>query len=116
MEKVAYAVEFARLFKARVHVIGLQRPGETEYEKRMRDLCDSIKEHFEAEKIAAETEFTSTADFPGATLRSAHAHARSLVIVKQDHDFLLAELFHGSFSKTLLRTVLSPVLIVPGSI
>ncbi|MEO8166834.1 MAG: universal stress protein [bacterium] len=113
MDKYDFALTFARLFEMRVHIIGLLRSNEKEYEKRMRDSCEATKIRFEKDGVDAKMLFTKSEEFPVAIMKYAHTFVDSLVIIKQDHDFLLAEMFRGTFTKTVLHKVLSPVLTIP---
>jgi nucleotide-binding universal stress UspA family protein len=113
MSKFSHALLFARLFKADVHIVGLLRPEQKTHEKHMRATCDAIREKFTKQKIAARTEFTIQGYFPDAVIRYAHGLPGSLVVIAQDTDFHLVEVFQGTFTKRILHKVLSPVLTVP---
>jgi nucleotide-binding universal stress UspA family protein len=114
MAKFRFALAFAMLYRSRVRIIGLLRAGERDRKEEMRNLCLATKERFAEAGIAATVTFTTTNDFPSATIRHAHRHTDSLVVIAQDRDFLLAEVFRGTFSKAVLHKVLSPVLTIPG--
>lgn len=113
MSKYEFALAFASLFKARVHIVGLLRTNEAEDEQRMRELCSATQSRFEKDGIAVTVKYTQTGEFPVAVMKYARAYADPLVVIKQDRDFLLAEIFRGTFTKAVLHKVLSPVLTIP---
>jgi len=113
MSKFSHALMFARLFKASVHIVGLLRPDQQKHERGMRATCVAIQKTFAKNRVAARTAFTSHEYFPDAIIRYAHARPGSLVVVVQDSDFHLVEVFQGTFTKRILHRVLSPVLTVP---
>jgi nucleotide-binding universal stress UspA family protein len=114
LHKFSHTVMFARLFKAAVHIIGLVTPDQGNQERQMRTLCANIQKRFAQQKILADTTFSFKGFFPEVAIRHGHAHAGSLVVIVQDADFHLVEVFQGAFSKRVLQKVLSPVLAVPG--
>ncbi len=115
LKKLDHTILFARLFKARVHIIGLLKPGQKEHENEMRSQCTSVQKRFAENKITAEITYTSDSFFPEAAIRFAHTHPASLVVTVQDADFHLVELFQGTFTKRVLHKILAPVLTVPGN-
>jgi nucleotide-binding universal stress UspA family protein len=114
-DKFPHAVFFAKLFRAPVRIVGLLRPEEKAHERAMRAQCAAIARKFAKQRIRAGTEFTAATFFPDAIIRYAHARPASLVVVVQSADFHLVELFQGTFTKRVLHSILSPVLVVPQS-
>jgi nucleotide-binding universal stress UspA family protein len=114
LRKFSHTLMFARLFKAAVHIIGLVTPDQGDQERQMRALCADIQKRFALRKIPADTAFSFKGFFPEVAIRYGHAHPGSLVVITQDSDFHLVEVFQGAFSKRVLQKVLSPVLAVPG--
>jgi nucleotide-binding universal stress UspA family protein len=114
MQKFSHALLFARLFKARVHIIGLLAHDQKIREREMRAECAAIQKRFMKYRIPAETVFTYKDFLPEAAIRYGHSHRGSLVVIVQDSDFHLVEVFQGAFSKRVLHKVLSPVLTIPG--
>jgi nucleotide-binding universal stress UspA family protein len=115
LDKFAHALVFARLFNARVHILGLLHPEQKEREKNMRAQCVSVKKRFKSNGVSATTRFTYAEFFPDAIIRYAHAYSGPLVVTIQDADFHLVEVFQGTFTKRVLHTILSPVLVIPPS-
>jgi nucleotide-binding universal stress UspA family protein len=113
MGKFAHALMFAKLFKARVHVIGLLQPGKRTPEKNIHALCAVITSRFANYGVEAKTVFLSTPQLAEAVIRYVREYSGSLVVMNQDSDFRLVELFQGTFPKRILHKVLSPVLTVP---
>jgi nucleotide-binding universal stress UspA family protein len=113
MDKFPPALAFAKLFKARVHIVGLLLPGERVIEKNMRTLCTVIEKRFSANGVKVKTVLASSQQPADAIIRYAQSQAGSLVVINQDYDFRLVELFRGTFTKRILHKILSPVLIVP---
>jgi hypothetical protein len=104
---------FAKLFKARVQIIGLLKSGQKRQETEMRAQCAAVQTQFAAHAVAATITFTDRGFFPDAAMRFAHTHSGSLVVIVQDADFHLVEVFQGTFTKRVLHRVFSPVLTVP---
>jgi nucleotide-binding universal stress UspA family protein len=113
MKKFSHALMFARLFHASVRIIGLLASEEKSQDRTMRAKCAAIQKRFEKLKIPAETVFTLKGFLPQVAIRYGHAHPGALVVITQDSDFHLVEVFQGAFSKRVLHKVLSPVLTVP---
>ena len=113
MEKLPHALTFAKMFKARVHVVGHARTNRNVDTAKIRRLCRVLKEQFSKHGIVTKTAFTPGDQFADAIVRYAQVYFSSLVVILQDHDFKLVELFGGSFSKTMLHKALSPVLTIP---
>jgi nucleotide-binding universal stress UspA family protein len=116
LDKFAHALAFARLFKARVHILGLLHPEQKEREKNMRAQCVSVRKRFKSNGVTAIMKFTYSEFFPDAIIRYAHAHSGPLVVTIQDADFHLVEIFQGTFTKRVLHSILSPVLVIPPSL
>lgn len=114
MEKLPYALAFAWLFKARVDIVGFVRAGQKKQGESMRQRCQELKEKFEHFRIPAKTVFTSNEYFAAETI--SYAYPNSLVIIIQDRDFGLVDLFRKSFTKGVLHKALAPVLTVPSRI
>jgi nucleotide-binding universal stress UspA family protein len=113
MEKFPYALTFARLFNVRVHVVGHLPSGNKQQARKIRALCVLIEKKFAGLGLATKRAFTTSDEFPEAIVRYANVYSGSLVVIMQDHDFHLLEIFRGSFTKKMLHKVLSPVLTVP---
>jgi nucleotide-binding universal stress UspA family protein len=113
MRKFSHALAFAGLFGSRVHIIGLVTPEQEDQVRSMQNRCAAIQKRFTAHRIPADIAYTSKGFFPESALRHGHAHPDSLVVIAQDSDFYLVEVFQGVFSKKVLHSVLSPVLSIP---
>jgi nucleotide-binding universal stress UspA family protein len=113
LDKIPHTLLFAKLFRAHVHILGLLRPEEKELEKVVRAQCAAIQKRFAAGKVSAQMSFTYDEFFPEAVIRLAHAHSGSLVVTMQDADFHLVEMFQGAFTRRVLHSILSPVLVIP---
>jgi nucleotide-binding universal stress UspA family protein len=113
MQKFPYALTFASLFNARVHVVGHLPAGNKPLSEKIRALCLLIEKKFSAQGLATKRAFTTSDEFPEAIVRYANAYSDSLVVIMQNYDFRLIDLFKGSFTKKMLHKVLSPVLTLP---
>jgi nucleotide-binding universal stress UspA family protein len=113
MDKFPYALAFARLFNARVHVVGHLPVGNKGQARRIRALCVLVEKKFSGFGLATKGAFTSSDEFAEAVIRYANDYSGSMVVILQDHDFHLVEVFRGSYTKKMLHKVLSPVLAVP---
>jgi nucleotide-binding universal stress UspA family protein len=113
MRKFSHALTFAKVFGSRIHIIGPVGSGGGTQERRMRNRCESIRKLFAAQKVSADISYTSKGFLPETAIRQGHAHRDSLVVITQDSDFHLVEIFQGVFSKKVLHNVLSPVLSIP---
>lgn len=111
MEKFPYALAYAQMGNARVDVVGFLRLGQAQRMKKMRALCASIKREFKRFGIVARTVYTSNEHFADGTIR--YVYPNSLVVIFQDADFRLVDMFRKSFTKRILHKTLSPVLTVP---
>jgi hypothetical protein len=113
MDKFPHALLFAKMFKARVHVVGLLQPGKTTPEKKIRGLCTALRTQFAKDGIDTKTVFASTQQLADAVIRYTQVYSGSFVAINQDYDFRLVEMFQGTFPKRILQKVYSPVLTVP---
>jgi nucleotide-binding universal stress UspA family protein len=113
MRKFPYAMLFARLFHAKVHIIGLLATEHDIQERAMRSQCIAIQKRFKSSRIPVEVAYRDTGFLPEVAIRYGHTLPRALVVITQDTDFHLVEVFQGVFSKRVLHRVLSPVLALP---
>lgn len=113
MDKFLWALTFAGLFKTRVHVVGLIRKDQKERSERMRTLCTQVRDRFLAKGIDARAAFSTGDQLSDAAIQYAKKLPDGLVVITQDHDFRLMELFKDPFSKRLLHTNLASVLTIP---
>lgn len=109
--KFPHALTLAKLWGATIDVLGFLRLGQRQRLNRMRSLCAVIKRDFVRQGVKAKTVFTSKEAFADETLRQASPH--SLVVIYGDSDLRLVDLFHRSFTKGILHSSASPVLMVP---
>jgi nucleotide-binding universal stress UspA family protein len=113
MEKFPHALTFASLFNTRVHVVGHLPAGNKPLAEKIRALCVLIEKKFAELGLATKRAFTTSDEFAETIIRYANVYSSSLVVIMQDHDFRLVDIFRGSFTKKMLHKVLSPVLTVP---
>ncbi|GEM_PF-388809 len=111
MDKYPYAVAFAKLFNARIDIVGLVRAGQKEQAESMRMRCATLKKTFIDSRIKARTVFTSNEYFADETI--SYAYPNSLVMILQDRDFGLVDVFRKSFTKGILHKALAPILTIP---
>jgi nucleotide-binding universal stress UspA family protein len=112
-DKFPQALTFARMFHARVSILGLLPEEGKTAGRRTRARCVAVQRRFQRHQVRASISLIDKGFFPDAAVRHAHTHPGSLIVIVQDADFHLVELFQGSFTKRVLHTVLSPVLAVP---
>jgi nucleotide-binding universal stress UspA family protein len=113
MKKFPYALELAKTFASRVHIVGQEQANNSKNSVKLRQTCDMIEERFLANGIKAKIAFTSSDQFAETIIRYAQMYVGSVVVILQDHDFNLVDVFGGSFSKKVLHKALSPVLTIP---
>jgi nucleotide-binding universal stress UspA family protein len=113
MNKFPHALAFATLFSARVHVIGQVSSANKQHFKRIQQLCVRITTRFAQHGLTTKSVLSSDENFARAVAQYAGTHPGSLVVIMQDYDFRLADLFKGSFTKRVLHKMLSPVLAIP---
>jgi nucleotide-binding universal stress UspA family protein len=82
----------------------------------MRAHCLLIQKRFHRAGVTASVSLSTADFFPDAIIRHAHAHPGSLIVTMQDADFHLVEVFQGTFTKKVLHSILSPVLVIPPSV
>jgi nucleotide-binding universal stress UspA family protein len=113
MKKVPYAMLFSRIFHAKVHIIGLLASERDIQEGAMRAQCTAIQTRFKSHRIPAEVTYTDKGFLPEVAMLYGHSLRDALVVITQDADFHLVEVFQGVFPKRVLHKVLSPVLAIP---
>jgi nucleotide-binding universal stress UspA family protein len=113
MRKFPHALLFARLFKARVHIVGLLHPGRRTPDPQLHMRSRLILQRFGAKGVDATTSFVPGPHLSDAIIRFGRRYPGSLAVISQDDDLRLVELFRGTFPKRILHRALSPVLTVP---
>ena len=111
MDKFPYALMFARMFKARIDIVGLLRAGQDKFTELMHARCSTLQDKFARYKVQARMVFTKNEYFADETI--SHAYPNSLVVIMQDQDFSLSDLFRKSFTKGIVQKALAPVLTIP---
>ena len=112
-DKFPHALMFARMFDARVHLLGVLQPGKRSSVNRVRAACVSLQKRFVRNGI--ETDLTVIDDAYPAEAVMAFMHSRqgALVVINKDHDIHLVDLFRKAFPKRIIQNVTSPVLTIP---
>jgi nucleotide-binding universal stress UspA family protein len=112
-DKFAHVLLFARMFNATVHLVGVPQPRKSASEAKVRELCVSLLKRFKRNEI--ETDMRVIQETPPAEAVIALMHSRpgALVVINQDHDIHLVDLFRRTFPKKIIHNVTSPVLTIP---
>ena len=111
-DKFEQALAFAKLFRARVHVMGFTPPGRKKEADAMRSLCAGVARKFSRAKTPVTTIYSDANNPTDAVVRYAHKNKGSLVVISEDSSIRLSEMFRGTFTKRILHHMLSPVLSV----
>jgi nucleotide-binding universal stress UspA family protein len=111
--KFALTLAFAKLFHSTVHVLGVFQSEQQAEQTRVRTLCSVVRKQFARRGVKVKTASLESRPLVEATVQYAKEHAGSLVVIVQDSDFRLVELFQLGFAKRVLHQVLTPVLTIP---
>lgn len=112
-KKLRQSLFFAKLFNPRVHVIGQMKSTDHRQAERVRRSCNIVKREFEKHGFKTKKVFTSAEHFAESVTRYASYYPGSLVVILQDFDFSIVEIFRKRFAKKIVHRVPSPVLVVP---
>jgi nucleotide-binding universal stress UspA family protein len=113
MKKFPYALTFAKLFGAQVHVVGQAALNNDQRVESVKGLCAGIESEFDQHGLTATSNLSAHEDFAEAVVRYSGTCPGAFVVIMQDRDFGLIEVFRGSFTKKLLHRLLSPILTIP---
>ena len=112
MNKMPYAIAFAKLFNAQIHILGLLH-SEKAHQHEMRLKCKAIKDRIAENGVTAKISFTFGEEFAEAAMRYTKKYSGALMVINQDDDFRIVEMFTGTFTKRVFQKALVPVLSVP---
>ena len=111
--KFPFALAFANLFDARVHVVGQMMSDSRQGSAHVAQLCSRIERRFKEHELITKRSLSSQEQFAEAVIHYAGALPGPLVVIVHERDFRLVEVFKESFAKKILHKKLSPILTIP---
>jgi len=112
-QKVAYAADFAKIFKSSVYVIGLLGANEAEYKNdiqiMLRQTADFLKERDVVHHVELQENVKNRA---AATIHYCSKNNGDLIIVMSDQDAELSGFFLGPYTQQVIHHSQVPVIIL----
>jgi nucleotide-binding universal stress UspA family protein len=111
-EKVKIAVQIAKLYKSKVHIIGLPDSDEQVELNKFRIKLDSMEKIFQAEHLPYQTTMLKSGNLAEATLRYAKENKCDLIIINTGHESAMTGIFLGAFAQQIVNHSPVPVLSI----
>jgi nucleotide-binding universal stress UspA family protein len=112
-QNVDYAVEFARLFGATIHIAGFTSLGDKNSKNKINAYVKQVETYLQKKEV----NFTSTSIFANNFNSEIQDYAKKvkgdLIVIINDHDFSVDQLFIGDYTKRFVNHSDIPILSVP---
>jgi len=111
-QKVNFAMELARHSNAIIHIIGLQRNGNEDYQRKFRIKIDQVEDFLNGHNIRTETLMKKSDDIAKITLEGIDECKADLVVIMTEQEAGLAGLLMGSYANKIINGARIPVMTV----
>lgn len=111
-QKVNFALEIARLHNARITIIGLNRNGNEDYQRKFRIKIDQVEDFLKDHGIRTDTIFQQGDDLAKNTLAAAIEINADLLVIMTEQEPGLTGLLMGSYATKIINGSKIPVMTV----
>lgn len=112
-QKVNVAIQVARLFSSRIHLLGLLHPSQQDETGKLEVIMRQVEKRITGERIAVSVEKLITTEPAKATLQSAAAQKADVIIAMTDEKLNNSYFGTRAFDRELVDHAQVPVLSVP---
>jgi nucleotide-binding universal stress UspA family protein len=115
-QKMIIAIQLAKLFSSKIHLIGLLTKAEKDQEGKLRAILKQIEDRLKEERIAYTNELITTQNAASRTLTSARRKKADIIITMTDQQPGTSLLNSRSYDQKLVAESKIPVMSVPPEI
>lgn len=112
-QKVNVAIQVARLFSSRIHLLGLLHPSQQDEARKLEVIMRQVEKRITGERIAVSVEKLITTEPAKATLQSAAMQKADVIIAMTDEKLNNSYFGTRAFDRELVDHAQVPVLSVP---
>lgn len=112
-QKVNVAIQVARLFSSRIHLLGLLHPSQQDEAGKLEVIMRQVEKRITGERIAVSVEKLITTEPAKATLQSAATQKADVIIAMTDEKLNNSYFGTRAFDRELVDHAQVPVLSVP---
>lgn len=112
-QKVNVAIQVARLFSSRIHLLGLLHPSQQDEAGKLEVIMRQVEKRITGERIAVSVEKLITTEPAKATLQSAAMQKADVIIAMTDEKLNNSYFGTRAFDRELVDHAQVPVLSVP---
>lgn len=111
-QKVNYALDLARLFNAKVTVIGLNRNGNEDYQRKFRIKIEQVEDFLTQHGVKNETIYKQGDDLAKSTLAAATEVNADLLVIMTEQEPSITGLLMGTYATKIINGSKIPVMTV----
>lgn len=111
-QKVNHAMELALKYGATVHVVGLMRSGNEDYQRKFRIKVEQVEDFLAGHGVRTEVNYQAGDDIAKATLDACQALSADLLIIMTEQEPSLTGLLMGSYASKVVNRSKIPVMTV----
>lgn len=111
-EKVNIAVEIAKLYNAKIHLLGLVDSDQTIDENKMRIKLESVEKHVKHENLSYTTSIEHGHSIAKTAVNYSIANKCDLIAINTGHESKITGIFLGPFAQQIVNHSNIPVLSV----
>lgn len=111
-QKVNYALEVARVFNAKISIIGLNRNGNEDYQRKFRIKIEQVEDFLTQHGIKNETIYKQGDDLAKNTLAAAAEVNADLLVIMTEQEPSITGLLMGTYATKIINGSKIPVMTV----
>lgn len=111
-QKVNHAMELAMKFGATVHVIGLMKSGNEDYQRKFRIKVEQVEDFLAGHGVHTEVSYQTGDDIAKSTLDACETIHADLLIIMTEQEPSLTGLLMGSYASKVVNRSKIPVMTV----
>ncbi|MFM1745828.1 MAG: hypothetical protein RLZZ630_1765 [Bacteroidota bacterium] len=111
-QKVNHAMELALKYGAAVHVVGLMRNGNEDYQRKFRIKVEQVEDFLAGHGVRTEVSYQTGDDIAKGTLEACDAISADLLIIMTEQEPSLTGLLMGSYASKVVNRSKIPVMTV----
>jgi len=109
-EKVNLAIQIAKLFGAKIHILGLEVSNDGSGVREIEVRTASVEKIITAEKLSYKTTIVSKGNLSKAAMKYATENKCDLIVINTGHESKSSGIFLGTFAQQIVNHSTIPVL------
>jgi nucleotide-binding universal stress UspA family protein len=111
-QKVNFAMEIAKLFNAKITVIGLNRNGNEDYQRKFRIKIEQVEDFLGQHGVQTDTIYQQGEDLAKNTLAAATEINADLLVIMTEQEPSITGLLMGTYATKIINGSKIPVMTV----